>query len=200
MTLRRTPTLLLAGALALALAACDAGGGEPTTKPTTSTTTTSAPAETSSAPSEEPSTPAAAAPNPADYPGMDKQTEEGAKQAYKYFWDTISFAYQSGDSRSVSALHSMDCTYCTKTTRAIDGLRDRNALWGPANNIYTEEVIETYTPEKAVVTLAFNLTAHEESSDDFSTRTMAPEARYATAGQLIWENDRWIVAAVDIAQ
>lgn len=195
---RRTLSLATAGLLALSLAACDSGTPAKPTATTTSAPATATSSAAASTTATAPSAPAVAAPDPADYPGMDQQTEDGAKQFFRFYWASVTHAYTTGDSRPISNLFSTACTYCTKTTQTIDRLSANEALWGAASIHSETSTTTSFGDGQAEVLYDFFLTSHEESTDDFSARTIEPEVHYATAGKLHWIGNGWQVEAIDI--
>src|SRR5699024_10334539 len=49
------------------------------------------------------------APDPADYPGMDEETPEGAEQAFRYYIAVVYWGYQTGDTETLETLHTENC-------------------------------------------------------------------------------------------
>ncbi|UYG17561.1 DUF6318 family protein [Brachybacterium huguangmaarense] len=196
MTLRRALVITAVSALALGLAACEGGADEPSPSSTAATTTAS-PTEPTTA-SATTSQPAVAAPDPSAYPGMDEQTEEGAMQAYKFFWDTLIYGYQTGDSTPFRGLSSADCSYCIDAARDIDGFRDRDEYWGPVELSEHFLNAQSEAEDQFVVSYGFSLSEHDEPSNVAGERTSDPETAYGAAGRLKWDGSHWVVQAVDL--
>ena len=73
----------------------DDGGAEPSDDGGAEQSDSEGAGEGEDSPAAAPDIPA---PDPADYPGMDQETPEGAEQAFKLFWAVILWAHQTGDS------------------------------------------------------------------------------------------------------
>lgn len=139
MSHRRALTLAAASLLALGLTACGDDAAKPETEsastsagPTTSAApaTTSTAAETTPAATPPASTaPAVAAPDPADYPGMDQQTEEGAKQFVRYYLAVNYYSFATGDTAEVSRISGDACTFCSDSIASATKLHQDGGYW-----------------------------------------------------------------------
>lgn len=208
MSTRRAIAIAAVGALSLSLAACDPGEAEEVDPPTssspapTSEAPTSEAPPTTEAPTAEPATtaPAVPPPNPADFPGMDQQTEEGAKQAYRYFWAAIVYGYQTGDASIVEGMSMPQCVYCVSVKDDIQRLKTANALWGPTT--IEDRLLESKAEGdgKVVVTYVIDVSAHEEIDPQTGATTQSPIETYGTAGGAVWVEGGWKIdgTAIDI--
>ena len=208
MSHRRALTLAATSLLALGLTACGDDAAKPTTESASTSagpTTSAAPATTSAAAETTPVTtppastaPAVAAPDPADYPGMDQQTEEGAKQTFRYFWATYLHGYEGGAVEPFSSTFDHSCSYCNSAKEDLDTHARSSSYWSDAAIEDLELTLSEFTQTGAVVTYVYRLSSHTEPSDDGSSQTDEPATVYATAGRLTWHGDRWLVTDVDI--
>ncbi|WP_106505666.1 DUF6318 family protein [Brachybacterium timonense] len=133
------------------------------------------------------------APDPADYPGMDQNTPEGAEQAFKYYIAVLTWAHQTGDTELLSTLHSDDCSNCKGFESRIETLRDSDSLW----------VSATVTPGHSEVMDAENFD-HEVGyiytidrsfrNNSIDAQSDEPEVvEVSTVGGLTWVDNSWIV-------
>lgn len=206
---RRILASTAAAVLALGLAACtDEGGGGTVTTPPPSIdidggsdnggdeTTTPAPSDgggdTGTAAPDIP------APDPADYPGMDQNTPEGAEQAFRYYIAVMVWGYQTGEHDLLETLQADDCDACTINVQNIEALAEGNRFWTPTT--YEEEGITTYESENfdIEVGILFILGEHEEPVGDSPEYSSTPALSYSAVGGMHWTGDRWIVGGMDI--
>lgn len=202
MSPRRVLAVVAVGALTLALAACDPGSDEPTAAPSPSTTTAAPEPTTSAPPTDEPTSaaPEVPPPNPADFPGMDQQTEEGAKQAFRYFWAALLYGYATGDSGPFDGVSSTDCKYCASARGDIEALRDREEYWDLVTPIDGESQSVLDADSSALVIYEFRVPEHAEPGETTGIRTHEAEVPHKSAGKLQWTEGRWEVRIVDLDQ
>ncbi len=208
MSHRRALTLAATSLLALGLTACGDDAAKPETESASTSagpTTSAAPATTSTAAETTPVTtppastaPAVAAPDPADYPGMDQQTEEGAKQAYRYFWDSIVFGYVAGDSSQVKSMSLPECAYCNEVSADIDSISSAGGVWSQTQ--IQEILMESSQGSPGVVSLDFGfiIPEHTESPSAESAPEFEPSTAFASGAELRWKDDGWKVFGVDL--
>lgn len=196
MTSRR---LLALGAIAvLTGAACSPPAGTPTTAPPTSAaSTTPSPAET---PPEETTAPTVPAPDPADFPGKDEHTEEGAKQAVRYYWAMLVWGYETGDTEILQGLHLETCGNCVDNLESIGYAKDHDKLWSDASITDEDVYIGEPGEYETVVQYVFIVGAHDEPDYDSSDVNAKPDTRYFTANGMTWRDDRWLMegSAIEI--
>lgn len=141
------------------------------------------------------------APDPADFPGMDQQTPEGAEQAFKYFWAVAIWAHQSGDSALLKELSAEGCGACAEMATDIDEIDDKSAYWSATK--VTDVASSRNDPVgefEYVFSYTFVISAHSEPSLDGGELRDVPEARIGAAGAMIWLESRWQVANVSSAE
>ncbi|WP_138774592.1 DUF6318 family protein [Brachybacterium timonense] len=135
------------------------------------------------------------APDPADYPGMDQNTPEGAEQAFKYYIAVLTWAHQSGDTELVSTLHSEDCSDCVEFEGYIQEAREANLLWRSVEHQAGKSVIYDSDKYDHEIGLFFILSEHQEPNHDYSEYATVPESEIFAVGGLAWEEGRWKLAA-----
>lgn len=196
MSPRRAVVAAATGALTLTLAACDPGDAEPTAAPSSvASSTTEAP--TSAAPTEEPTSaaPEVPAPNPADFPGMDQQTEEGAKQAYVYFWNSYVFGKRTGDAEPLASVSTDNCGWCSAS---ITDIRSQGAVWS-GGTVDGGELLATYVDESHFqVYFAFALNVTEIPSSDGGAAPVDSANKFEGASNVVWDESRWVIDSVDV--
>ena len=201
MSHRRALTLAATSLLALGLTACGDDAAKPETEsastsagPTTSAApaTTSTAAETTPAATPPASTaPAVAAPDPADYPGMDQQTEEGAKQAYKYFWDVYVYSEQTGNLDELKAITSPDCGWCQS---AVARIESEGPAWETATITHGEYSTESADAAQIIVRNTFVLNVTQKNPH------VVGEQAAAAGSYLTWTEGKWLVDSVDMTE
>lgn len=208
---RRLLAAVAVAALTLGLASCgDGGKGTVTTPPPTigigqSDDGGAGPSDDGGA---EPSnsdgagegedSPAAApdipAPDPADYPGMDQETPEGAEQAFKFFWDTLIVGYQGGDHSHIEKMSNAACRNCELLIGEIRELAERGEFWSELDTTEVELVSEGGGQDfDAIVTYSFVIPEHTEPASDGGEPEVWQEVEHSSKGGLIWTSGKWEV-------
>lgn len=207
---RRLLATVAAAALTVGLAACGEGEGGTVTTPPPSIDTGQDDGA-SDAGGEEPSdaggtddagsgdgsaeaAPDIPAPDPADFPGMDEQTPEGAEQAFKYFWAVAMSGYQGADAAELSRMSDPNCGNCTELLSEIDDLQETGDVWSRVDisdvSLGSEEGTGGYD---AIVDYVFILPAHEEPGAGDQDGASVEESEFATSGGLVWDGGSWKV-------
>src|SRR5699024_991460 len=135
----RSLPALAAAVLALGAAACGHGGDGPVTTPPPALGSDASdgggsdpdPSDGGGAETEEPTAaaPDIPAPDPADYPGMDEETPEGAEQALRYYIAVVYWGYQTGDTETLEGLHQNSCETCLGFGDEISELGQAGSYW-----------------------------------------------------------------------
>lgn len=205
---RRLLSAAAASALLLGLAAC----GEPTDGPVT----TAPPSISVSGPSDggddvEPSDeggseteePTAQAPDipppdPADFPGMDEHTAEGAEQAFRYYIAVSMWAHQTGDDSLFADLEADDCGGCEYLNGDIPEARTSKLLWtGSTLSDVELSSIEADVYEREV-RYQFILAPHARADSDYETYIEVDELKYDSLGGMNWKSNHWQVDGLSI--
>lgn len=132
------------------------------------------------------------APDPADFPGMDEQTPEGAEQAFKYFWAVVLWSHQTGDSEVLQSLYSEDCSGCKGIAADVGDLATSGTYWVGGENrtveILADDSLEGYD---IGVVYTFELTEHTEPESEGDGVVAGEE--WTALGALNWNDDGWLV-------
>ena len=148
--------------------------------------------------------PAVAAPNPADYPGMDEQTEEGAQQFTRYFFAMLIWGFQTGEHEQIEELYDPGCTVCESNLQIVRELKQEGEYWSPV------EVTDAVLRDLPVANDEFDKAVHYEARvsahvqpafGDQAEANMPPTLFKFQAG-LDWDGDGWIIkgAALDLEE
>lgn len=191
--------LALAATATLLAGASACGDGEkaepaPSAAATTTAPATSEPAPSTTAPPARPDVPA---PDPADFPGKDERTEEGAQQAFRYFWAVAVWGRQTGDSATLASLHTANCQLCVSQVRDIDTAAAEGRYW--TSTTIQDAVLETSPDEsfEQVVSYGFTLSAHDEPVTGTETDVRVAPTSFAVVGGLVWTDTGWSVDYVE---
>src|SRR5690606_31447338 len=126
--------------LLLGLAACGEGGDGPVTTPPPSIDISGSSdgggddgaasdgGGDEASPSAAPDVPA---PAPADYPGLDENTPEGAEQAVRYYMARMSWGYQTGSVDELYARSAEGCNTCSHSSEIIVKNAANDLFWSP---------------------------------------------------------------------
>ena len=133
------------------------------------------------------------APDPADYPGMDQNTPEGAEQAFKYYIAVLTWAHQTGDTELLSTLHSDDCSNCKGFESRIETLRESDSLWISAT--ITPGYSEVMDTENFDHEVGYIYTVDRNFRDNsLDAQSGEPKVVEVSAvGGLTWVDNSWIV-------
>lgn len=133
------------------------------------------------------------APDPADYPGMDQNTPEGAEQAFRYYVAVMIWGYQTGDSGPLSELHDSECQTCTLNAETIEDLNAENKFWSSAD---VEDIgTSTFDSENFDIEVGytFYLSAHDEPTPGSDEVTQKPRTKFISAAAMSFDDGQWVV-------
>lgn len=203
---RRLLSAAAAGALLLGLAACgDPNDGPVTTPPPDigieAPSDGGGDTDPSDGGGEETESPTAAAPDipppdPADYAGMDKNTEDGAEQAFRYYIAVSMWAHQTGDASMLDDLEQGSCDSCEEFLSTFTELREHDQLWGKFTLKDVSTGVHESTNFDYEIVYDFKTTPHDRPKDDFSGRITVENLEYSTVGGMTWFDSGWRVGAI----
>lgn len=214
MTHRPLTRIAATAILALGLAACGDGGDGPRTDPPATVTLASSESEADDAASDgggdavdskEPEgseTDAAAvpAPDPADYPGMDENTPEGAEQAFRYFIALTFWGFQTGETEELEGLYLDSCEACSGN---VDIMRDFNQDGEYWTSVTLEERVDSVSSrvtggdEDVVVSYGIFVSAHSEPDLEAGGVVDVGRSDVAFGAGLSWMEGKWMVVGMD---
>ena len=199
---RRLLSAAAACTLLLGLAACGEGGDGPVTTPPPSIDISGSSdgggddgaasdgGGDEASPSAAPDVPA---PDPADYPGMDENTPEGAEQAFRYYIAVSMWTHRTGDDKVLRSLEGQGCTGCAELNSDLPKLQEAGSYWGEYS--LKDDQIEVYPGDifDQEVSYSFILSEHLEPDIEAGGSKQVSETEYVTTGGMVWSNDMWIV-------
>lgn len=208
---RRVLAALAAATLMLGTAACGNEGEGPVTTPPPPVAngpsdgggSSQEPSDGGGDETEEPevAAPDVPAPDPADYPGMDEETPEGAEQAARYFAAIMIWGFQTGEVSEFEGLFRESCEVCQDNADSIRKFEEAKEYWSPTSlqdiDLSSEPPNEKY---QAIVGYSAVTSEHTEPDLAKGTRTSAPELHLSFGVGLNWLDGQWIVdgLALDI--
>lgn len=207
---RRFLSALAVAALALGVAACgDGGDGPVATPPPALGIDTSDGGGTEGNPSDgggvETEDPTAAAPDvpapdPADYPGMDEETPEGAEQSLRYYIAVVYWGYQTGDREILETLHQDTCGTCMGFSEDIQDLREAGAYWSETS--IDDFGIKHYDSETFDIEIGyiFTLGEHTEPATDQVEESLVPKDTFTVTTGLLWKDAGWLVGGLNMRE
>ena len=195
---RRLLVPLAAAALVLGLACC--GDGEPEPRKTdlidlSGDGASDGGGEPSDGGGEEPvnAAPDIPAPDPADFPGMDENTEDGAIVAFRYYIAVSVWSHLTGDTELMSGLESDPCRACDEFNKDIPELQERGDYWGETSVSDVMFWRDDSNDFDHRVTYQYTLSPHSRPAAEVGERMELPTLEYAVAGGMIWSEGQWLV-------
>src|SRR5690606_27354382 len=140
--------------------------------------------------------PAVAAPNPADYPGMDEQTEEGAQQFTRYFFAMLIWGFQTGEYEQIEELYLDSCAVCEAHVESIREYQKLGVAWTPVQleDVALEPMDPAGSNFEYVSHYETIVSEHIEPSIDGGPQAKAPALHFKFQTGLEWENGGWVVS------
>ncbi|MFC0673171.1 DUF6318 family protein [Brachybacterium hainanense] len=138
--------------------------------------------------SEEPSTPSVALPDPADYPKMKEHSDEGAQQAFAFYWANAAVAGQTGDVSTLATLRTDTCEACIRFEDQVADNLATGDLW---SSVEVKELDLRSVEESGVeymVYYEFEFVSAEDAADKGLDGLV-----YGSAGAMSWHADGWKV-------
>ncbi|MCT1996866.1 DUF6318 family protein [Brachybacterium muris] len=136
------------------------------------------------------------APDPADYPGMDQNTPEGAEQAFKYYIAVSMWSHQVGDDSLLRTLEVEDCGSCDEFNGELPGLIEHGDTWSEFD---ITDVSSNAHPSESFdfeIGYMFSIGEHSRPNYDTGGREDTPVVEYVTIGAMNNVGGKWVVAGV----
>lgn len=146
----------------------------------------------------QPSPPDVPKPDPADYAGMDEHTDEGAEQAFRYYWAVMTWSYQTGKTKEYAALYGPDCGSCEQNLAEIEELNDMREWWSETSLEDVDLRAYDSTKNEIEVGYSFVVSAHSEPVKGNVKRRHYDENQFSTVGGMSWGDGAWVVNAMDL--
>lgn len=202
---RRVLATLAAVTLLLGVAACgDEGEGPVTTPPPP---VDNGPSDSGGA-SQEPSdgggdeeetdeptvaAPDVPAPDPADYPGMDEETPEGAEQALRYYIAVVYWGYQTGETETLGTLHTKNCEQCRGIATEIQNVGATGSHWDSAPIQQVGSDSEPGDDTDLQASYGYKVGAHKERRTDSQAPENVNEIAYTVLAGMNWGDNGWAI-------
>ncbi|WP_141742367.1 DUF6318 family protein [Dermabacter sp. HMSC08H10] len=193
------------------------GGGEPAggptlaAKPSTSSTTSDAGGsdgggasdgggeESSRTANLPPENAALKAPDFKDYTGITYETDQGAQETVRFFFDAMYYGYATGDvSPFQRVVDESACEGCAKIINDVGTWRTSGSYLTPSKNaalslerMQDEDSYRGRTP----IYYSFERSAAVKKTLDGKSENF-PQQKYEASALLAWQNDHWEVVAV----
>ncbi|WP_193104879.1 DUF6318 family protein [Brachybacterium sp. FME24] len=139
------------------------------------------------------------APDPADFPGMDENTPEGAEQAVRFYFANVYWGYQTGDSAPLRNLHTEECAACVDFVERIEG-QSNGLSWSEVEITdfgITHLSSDSFDYEVGYV---FTVGAHSEPTVDGEELRKVGNVDYTAAVGVEWDGDAWIVSGMTFGE
>ncbi|WP_246955037.1 DUF6318 family protein [Brachybacterium sp. Marseille-Q7125] len=139
------------------------------------------------------------APDPEDFPGMDKHTHSGAVEAFRYYIAMVYWSHQDGSTSKLNNLHSEDCSGCDDLIDQVEISIDKDYDWSPVP--ITTESAEHYKSENYEIEVGYIYIVGEHSiaTPDGKVHNIAEE-KYTSLGGMTWSNGSWLVNEIQITE
>jgi predicted small lipoprotein YifL len=201
---RRLLSAAAACTLLLGLAACGEGSDGPVTTPPPEIDI-SAPSDGGGGadpsdgggdeadPSAAPDVPA---PDPADYPGMDENTEEGAMQSLRYYVAVSMWAHQTGEDSTLKALEESDCEGCPGFNAELSDLQKLGKYW--SHFTVTDVGITPHESKnfQYEVVYSFTVPEHTRPNENTGEAEEYDPVEYIVAAGMDWTSQGWKVGGL----
>lgn len=136
------------------------------------------------------------APDPADFPGMDENTPEGAEQAFKYYIAVLMWSVQSGDEAMLASLATDSCQNCSVLVREVKTRATNGALWGDTEITPMGTEVHDARSADHEIAYMYEIGPHVEPSlDGEGDAEQVPATVMVSAGAMIWDDGAWKVNA-----
>lgn len=208
---RRLLSAAAACTLLLGLAACGEGGDGPVTTPPPSIDISGssdgggddgAASDGGGDDASSSAAPEVPAPDPADYPGMDENTEEGAQQFTRYFFALIIWGYETGDSSLIEELYLDTCGVCEANVESMRKYDELGVAWTPVevDDVVLETMESDSSEYQRMVHYEATVSEHDEPQLDGSEPIAMPSTHYKLQLGIDWKDGAWVVggAALEV--
>lgn len=142
------------------------------------------------------------APDPADYPGMDENTPEGAQQFTKYFFALLIWGYQTGEYDEIEELYDSSCTICEANVQTVREFNQEGAYWSKVEveDISLRDLPVADNEYEVAVHYEARVSEHDEPSPDGGPAVAVPPLHFKFQTGLRWDGDGWVIegSALDL--
>ncbi|MEE1651622.1 DUF6318 family protein [Brachybacterium sp. J144] len=139
------------------------------------------------------------APDPADYPGMDEQTPEGAEQAVRFYFANVFWGYQTGDTRVLNGLYDDGCVGCIGFRDRIEGQPD-GQYWSETTVSDLGTDVQEATNYDFEVGYLFVVGEHSEPAPNSGNAVEYAAIEYISVAGVEWQSGRWVIAELTVSE
>ena len=197
---RRLTAAVASAALVLVLAACVGSGTDPVTEPPPTVDIGGGPSDgggeiSSDGGGDETAVaaPDVPEPDPADFPGMDEETQEGAEQALRFYWHSVVWGYQTGRTDNLESLSGDNCETCQGHRSDIEEISKNGNFWVDVNLDELGTVSEPAGNFDVEVGYIFAIEEHEVLAESGQPSTEVPKQEYIVAAGMNWKDGAWVI-------
>ncbi|MCT2006543.1 DUF6318 family protein [Micrococcus lylae] len=127
--------------------------------------------------------PAQNVPKPQMPEEMKEETEDGAKAAVQYWWDTMTYLQRTGDAEPMKAVSAETCTFCNSFADAMSTIYSEGGWHEGSTATVTSAVVWSNEGGETTVTTTVN---HEEAKQYHKDGTEDPEGADDAHNDLPW--------------
>lgn len=142
--------------------------------------------------------PAQNVPKPEMPEEMKEETEDGAKAAVQYWWDTMTYLQRTGHSEPMEAISADTCTFCNSFAGAMSTIYSEGGWHEGSTATVTSSMVWSSEGNETTVTTTVN---HEEAKQYNKDGTEDPEGADEAHEDLPWrtilhfdsDQETWII-------
>lgn len=139
------------------------------------------------------------APDPADYPGMDEQTPEGAEQAVRFYFANVFWGYQTGDTSVLDGLYDDGCVGCVGFRDRIEGQPD-GRFWSETKISDGGIEVQGGSNYDYEVGYLFVVGEHTEPDPDGGAAVEYAAIEYISVVGVNWTSGGWVIAELAVSE
>ncbi len=134
-----------------------------------------------------------------DYPGITENTDEGAEQTLRFYFDAMYYGYATGDTEPLESISNTDaCETCSSAMKQIDASTSQGDFAIPGEVVVTDlAVVETTGDRQRGVYIEFERRNFRKLSEGEGPKN-SKDRRVVGAGKLSFSDEGgWKVNAVE---
>ncbi|WP_087483284.1 DUF6318 family protein [Brachybacterium massiliense] len=136
-------------------------------------------------------------PDPADYAGMDENTEDGATQAFRYYIAMSMWAHQTGDDSMLMQLQSDSCNGCGVLNEELPELKESGTYWSPFEVTSVEITPHPSKNFDFEIGYSFTVPEHTRPDPESGEPVEFNPIEYNTVGGMTWATEGWVVGGLN---
>lgn len=135
-------------------------------------------------------------PDPADYAGMDENTEDGATQAFRYYIAMSMWAHQTGDDSELMKLQTESCEGCPQFNAELPKLQEQGEYWSEFAISDVHTVSKESTNYDIEIGYAFTIPSHTRPDEKSGEPVEYNAVEYLAVGGMTWTSSEWHVGGL----